>query len=103
MLRRLLPSLFLLVSVCTMADDAARTVSVNGNGRVSTVPDRATVQMSINSRAKELDVAQAGAAKVTAAVLSLTENLGIKKNKVDTTGATVRPDYRWNRETEQQE
>lgn len=103
MLRRLLPSLFLLVSMCSMADDAAHTVSVTGNGLVSAVPDRATVRMSINSRAKELDVAQAEAAKVTAAVLSLTRKLGIKKNKVDTTGATVRPDYRWNRETEQQE
>jgi uncharacterized protein YggE len=59
--------------------------------------------MSIISRAKELDTAQSGAAKVTAAVLSLTDKLDIKRNKVDTTGATVRPDYRWNRETEQQE
>jgi len=103
MLRRLLPSLLLLASVCAMADDMARTVSVTGNGLVSTVPDRATVQMSIVSRAKELDAAQSGAAKVTAAVLSLTDKLDIKRNKVDTTGATVRPDYRWNRETEQQE
>jgi len=103
MLRRLLPSLLLLASVCTMADDTARTVSVTGSGLVSAVPDRATVQMSIISRAKELDTAQSGAAKVTAAVLSLTDKLDIKRNKVDTTGATVRPDYRWNRETEQQE
>jgi len=103
MIRRLLPSLLLLASVCTMADDMARTVSVTGTGQVSAVPDRAAVQMSIVSRAKELDVAQAGAAKVTAAVLSLTDKLDIKRNKVDTTGATVRPDYRWNRETEQQE
>jgi hypothetical protein len=59
--------------------------------------------MSIVSRAKELAAAQAEAAKVTAAVLSLTDTLNIDRNKVDTTGATVRPDYRWNRETEQQE
>lgn len=103
MIRRLLPSLLLFASVCTMADDTARTVSVTGTGQVSAVPDRASVQMSIVSRAKELDVAQTGAAKVTAAVLSLTDKLDIKRNKVDTTGATVRPDYRWNRETEQQE
>lgn len=103
MLRRLLPFLLLLSSVCTVADDMARTVSVTGSGLVSAVPDRATVQMSIVSRAKELDAAQAGAARVTAAVLSLTDKLNIKRNKVDTTGATVRPDYRWNREAEQQE
>ena len=103
MLRRLLPSLLLFASVSTMADDVVQTVSVTGNGQVSAVSDRATVQMSIVSRAKELDVAQAEAAKVTAAVLSLTDKLDIKRNKVDTTGATVRPNYRWNRETEQQE
>ena len=103
MLRKLLPCLLLLASACTVADDMARTVSVTGTGRVSAMPDRATVHMSIVSRAKELAVAQAGAAKVTAAVLSLTDELDIERNKVDTTGATVRPDYRWNRETEQQE
>ncbi len=103
MLRRLLPSLLLFVSMYAMADDIAQTISVTGNGLVSALPDRATVRMSIVSRAKEVDVAQAEAGKVTAAVLSLTDKLDIKRNKVDTTGATVRPDYRWNREKEQQE
>lgn len=103
MLRRLLPLAILLASVCTMADDRAHTVSVAGTGLVSAAPDRATVQMSIVSRAKELDAAQAAAAKVTAAVLSLTDGLDIERNKLDTTGATVRPDYRWNREKEEQE
>jgi uncharacterized protein YggE len=103
MLRKLLPCLLLLASACTLADDMARTVSVTGTGRVSATPDRATVHMSIVSRANELAAAQAGTAKVTATVLSLTDELDIERNKVDTTGATVRPDYRWNRETEQQE
>lgn len=103
MLLRLLPSLLLIASACTMADEMNQTISVTGNGLVSTEPDLATVQMSIVSRAKELDAAQAGAAKVTAKVLSLTDKLDIDRNKVDTTGATVRPDYRWNREKEEQE
>lgn len=103
MLPKLLPCLLLLASACTVADDMARTVSVTGTGRVSAMPDRASVHMSIVSRAKELAAAQAGAAKVTATVLSLTDELDIERNNVDTTGATVRPDYRWNRETEQQE
>jgi len=103
MLRKLLPSFLLLVSACTMADEITQTIAVSGNGLVSALPDRATVHMSIISRAKELDAAQAGASKVTAAVLSLTDKLDIKRNKVDTTGATVRPDYRWNRDKEEQE
>ena len=103
MLHKLFLPVLLLASLCTMADDMNHTVSVSGTGRVSALPDRATVQMSIVSRAKELDAAQSGAAKVTAAVLSLTDRLDIERNKVDTTGATVRPDYRWNREKEEQE
>ena len=103
MLRKFLPFFLFLASACTMADDTAQTISVSGNGLVSALPDRATVHMSIESRAKELDEAQAGASKVTAAVLSLTDKLDIERKKVDTTGATVRPDYRWNRQTEQQE
>lgn len=103
MLRRLLPVLLFLASACAMADETPQTISVSGNGLVSALPDRATVHMSIHSRAKELDAAQAGASKVTAAVLSLTDKLDIKRNKVDTTGATVRPDYRWNRDKEEQE
>ena len=103
MLRKFLPFFLFLASACTMADDTAQTISVSGNGLVSALPDRATVHMSIESRAKELDAAQAGASKVTAAVLALTDKLDIERKKVDTTGATVRPDYRWNRQTEQQE
>jgi uncharacterized protein YggE len=103
MLRKLLPCVLLLASAWTMAEDTAQTISVSGSGLVSALPDHATVQMSIHSRAKELAAAQAGASKVTAAVLSLTDKLDIERKKVDTTGATVRPDYRWNRETEQQE
>ena len=103
MLRKFLPFFLFLASACTIADDTAQTISVSGNGLVSALPDRATVHMSIESRAKELDAAQAGASKVTAAVLALTDKLDIERKKVDTTGATVRPDYRWNRQTEQQE
>ena len=47
--------------------------------------------------------AQGEAADVTARVLALTEALGIPGNRVDTMSASVRPDYRWNREKEEQE
>ena len=103
MLRKLLPYLLLLASVYTMADETVRTITVNGTGQVSALPDRASVHMSIVSRAKVLDAAQAESTAVTAAVLSLTDKLDIPRNKIDSTGATVRPDYRWNRESEEQE
>lgn len=103
MLRRLFPLVLLIASLPATADNEVQTVSVTGNGVVNALPDRATVRMSIVSRDKQLDVAQAATAKVTAAILALTDELDIERSKVDTTGATVRPDYRWNRDTEQQE
>lgn len=103
MLRTLLFSILVLLGTGVMADELSRTVSVSGSGQIHALPDRATVNLSIVSRARELDAAQSGAAKVTAAVLALTDKLKIERNKVDTTGASVRPDYRWNRQTEEQE
>ena len=80
MLRRLLPFLLFLASACTMAEETPQTISVSGNGLVSALPDFATVQMSIHSRAKELDAAQARASAVAAAVLSLTDKRDRKRN-----------------------
>lgn len=100
---------YLVFLACLMAgasladDEAPRTVSVVGFGSASATPDRALVSMSINSRARELATAQSGAAKVVAAVLNLTDELDIDRRRVDTTGATVQPDYRWNQNTQEQE
>ena len=103
MLRKLFFSVMLFTGVCAMAEETPHTVSVNGTGTATAVADRATVRMAIVARAQEPDAAQRAAGNVTAEVLSLTDELGIDRNKVDTTGAIVRPDYRWNREKEEQE
>lgn len=94
---------FIAMSACSMADDAERTISVTGNGSASVEPDRATVSMSIVARHKSLASAQKQAADVTAKVLVLCDDLDIKRDRVDTTGSSIRPDYRWNREREEQE
>ncbi len=86
-----------------MADTEIRTVAVNGTGFAEVKPDRAILNMSINARQASLAAAQNQAAEVTAQVLKLTDKLKIDRKYVDTTGASVRPDYRWNREREEQE
>lgn len=103
MFRSLFLSIVIFANACAIADETPRTVSVAGTGTASAAADGATVRMAIVARAEKLDAAQSAAAKVTADVLGLTDRLDIDRNKVDTTGATVRPDYRWNRETEEQE
>ena len=90
-------------SVSSAADEQPRTVSVVGTGTASAEPDSAIVTMAISTRAKEVDEAQAAAGRVTAAVLKLVNRLDIDRDQVDTTGATVQPNYRWNNNTEEQE
>ena len=90
------------MSACVMADESARTLSVSGNGVASVQPDRAMVSMSIVARDKDLAAAQKEAAEVTAKVLALGKDLGIERKHIDTTGSSVRADYQWNREREEQ-
>ncbi|MGB5412421.1 MAG: SIMPL domain-containing protein [Woeseiaceae bacterium] len=103
MLRSLLVFLLVITPTQVMADEQLRTITVNGSGYAEVEPDRASVRMSIVAREKTLDAAQKQAADVSAKVLQMTERLGLKRDKVDTTGASVRPDYRWNRDKEEQE
>jgi uncharacterized protein YggE len=93
----------LLLSTSVLALDELRTITVHGTGSSSVSPDRASVQMSIVARSATLSAAQAAAAAVTAKVLDMSGKLGIDRERIDTTGSSVRPDYRWNREREEQE
>ena len=93
----------LMLSTVVLAEQELRTVTVTGIGSSKIAPDRASVQMSIVAKSATLNEAQQAAAVVTAKVLEMTSKLGIDRDEIDTTGATVRPDYRWNREREEQE
>ena len=93
----------LLLSTSVLAVDELRTITVHGAGSSSVSPDRASVQMSIVARSATVSAAQDAAAAVTAKVLDMSGKLGIDRERIDTTGSSVRPDYRWNREREEQE
>jgi len=103
MLKPLLVVLILSMGVCAMADEETRTITVNGTGFAKVAPDRATLQMSIVAREPTLAAAQKAAASVTSQVLKMTDRMDIDRDRVDTTAASVRADYRWNREKEEQE
>ena len=103
-MKKLAVTIFLLsFGAMSIANEMPRTISVSGSGSVETPPDRATLILSIVARDQSVAAAQAEAAEVTAKVLALTDELGIPDNRVDTMSASVRPDYRWNREKEEQE
>jgi len=75
--------------------DQPRLISVMGMGEASTVPDRATVTLAVEARAKALDAAQAEADGVVAKVLAVTDGLGIERDRVQTTGIQINPEFDW--------
>jgi uncharacterized protein YggE len=85
------------------ADAEPRTISVAGSAVVSIAPDFARVAMTIIERDESLASAQATVAAKTNSVLELLDELSIARKYINTAGATLRPNYRWNRNTEEQE
>ena len=83
-------------------DHAASTVSVQGEGEIAFLPDRARVALTVQERAPALETAQARVAEVTQGVLNLVRQLRIADAQVDSTAAIAQPQYRWDRKSEQQ-
>jgi uncharacterized protein YggE len=94
-------SLFLAGLSAAAADD--RSIAVSGTATVSVAPDIARINMSVVERNKSVGAAQQAAATVTNRVLGLLDKLNIDRKHINTTGAMIRPEYRWDREREQQE
>ena len=95
--------LLALYAVTANADDMPRTVSVDGKGFVMIRPDMARLSLAVEERDASLSAAQEIVADTTARVLDLLDDLDIEERQINSTGATVHPDYRWNRQTERQE
>lgn len=92
-----------MLATAAPAEEFARTVTVDGHGFVMVRPDMARVMVSVEKRDESLTTAQDDVADVTANVLSLLDDLDVEDRHINSTGATVQPDYRWNNKLEQQE
>lgn len=103
MSRILFVAILLSVTACVTAEESPKTIAVSGSGSAPATPDRASLHMSIVARDKSLTSAQAEAADVANKVLALTDGLDIDRSAVDTTGASVRADYQYNRNNGEQE
>lgn len=100
MLRRFLASLTLslLTIACYAAD--VRTVAVEGHASVTAAPNIARLNMAVEARNLSLSYVQKRLADVAEDFLKLCGKLGIEARHVRTSGATIRPEYRWDQETE---
>ena len=102
MLRLLCLAILLATTACSVAEEPERYVTITGTGTATAAPDKATLAMSIVARQPDVAAAQAEASAVAGRILELTDRLGIERDKVDTTGASVRPDYQWDRNSNEQ-
>jgi hypothetical protein len=101
--QRLFVCAALLLIAGASSAETERTITVNGSGFVTLTPDIARLQLAVVERSPSVTDAQAAAAVVTERVLALLDKLRIDRKLVNTTSASVQPDYRWNQVKEQQE
>lgn len=79
-----------------------RTISVSGSGTVDATPDIAHLTLAVQRRDTNMQVARDATIKVSKAFLALCTKLGIKENKIRTSGLTIQPEYRWDEKQNQQ-
>ena len=93
----------LLLASAALADDDERTVAVTGTASATVVPDLARINMAVVERNESVTAAQSAAAAVTNRIVEILDALGVDRQQINTTSAVIRPDYRWDRKTEQRE
>ncbi len=94
----------LICSAPAAADEVMpRTVAVSGTGYATTVPDMARIDMSVVERNESLRVAQQAAGQATGRVLELLDRLKIERKYINTTGASIRPEYKWDKQRNEQQ
>jgi uncharacterized protein YggE len=97
-------SSFLLVFAITVAPLSAQNsntleqfpqISVVGHGEVKITPDRATIEISVQSRAATAAAAAADNANKQSAVISAIRAVGIADDQISTTNFSVSPEQRY--------
>ena len=85
------------------AQTSERTVAISGTGYAMAEPDLARINMTVVERNASLDTAQQAADSIAGKVLAVLESLDVARKYINTTAAMIRPDYKWNRTSEEQE
>jgi uncharacterized protein len=80
------------------AEPEPRTITVSGQGEIRAEPDKAMLQLGVESRKPTLEAARADVAKAVEAALKLTRDLKIEQKHVRTTRLNVQPEYNWDNE-----
>ena len=95
-------TLLLLTSASVLGDEAARIVTVDGKGSVTVPPDMAHVSMAVQARDLDMAAARQRVLTTTRDFLGHCDELGIDAGKIQTTGLSIQPMYRWNESRSEQ-
>ena len=90
-----------LAGANALADDEP-TVSVTGDAELRLAPDMAHISMAVSHTEQTVKAAQQSVAQAVNRFLELADDSGIDRKWISTTGASVRPNYRWDRQKEEQ-
>lgn len=90
-----IPAILLLLASAFAFAEEPRSVSVDGSATISVAPDRATLRMAIESRNAVLDTARGEVIAATRAFLDFADEADIEDDDVQTSGLSIRPEYRW--------
>ncbi|HJL80872.1 MAG TPA: SIMPL domain-containing protein, partial [Gammaproteobacteria bacterium] len=83
-----------LFTISTNVFAQSSTVTVEGKAQVSAIPDRASINLSVEINGKNLPAMTKRVAETTNAFLELTDDLNIKRENVMTSGVNINPRYR---------
>lgn len=92
-----------LVATAALAAEEARIVTVDGRASVSIVPDSAALDMAVQIRDRDMQVARQKVIEVTRDLVAFAARTGIDAAKIQTASVTIRPEYRWNPDNNRQE
>jgi hypothetical protein len=80
----------------------AGTVTVNGEGSVLAIPDQADLQLGVQAQNTDVNVAREEVSRRSGAVLAYLAQTGLPERHINATHISVEPQYRWDREREEQ-
>ncbi len=105
MTRQLVAALLLVFAALAGANalaDSEPTVSVSGDAELRLAPDMARINMAVSHTEQTVKAAQQSVAQVVNRFLELADDMDIDRKWITTTGASVRPNYKWDRDKEEQ-
>jgi len=90
-----------MAAEATTTAQAARTIAVSGEGKLTVQPDVAYVSFGVFTREKTANEAQTANAKTFAAIeKALKDQFGIAAKDIKTSGFYVQPEYHWSEKGE---